>query len=228
MKNQTSAPRKTSRWTFPWLNQPTAPINKLRPTKRAFLPGTNEMIPFGPPFFGWVISHVKKPAAIAMIEISWVFLPSINVSPTVFKNHIFFWYNTNQEPPMHPAVFGRNFQNNPSKSPIDESLSKKTQIQDGDTPRKINMEPKNYPIERNIIFQTVPMLIFQGVISTNWILQFRISPGLTIFRGKKSSPASPISELLELLWPPSPYVENPTFPLTSVEWRKFRKDEIKA
>jgi len=37
------------------------------------------------------------------------------------------------------------------------------------TPRKINMEPKNHPIERKIIFQTIIFrfqpLIFQGVLA---------------------------------------------------------------
>ena len=176
--------KKNIQMNFPMAKSTNRPHQQAGANKRAFLPGTNEMIPFGHHFFGWVISRVEICSNCHHRNYR-VFLPFSRIAHG--KNHVFFWCK-NSDPPMNRAV-GKKQKTimvhwwKPFWNTNSGGLSAQTEF-----------------------------------CRSSGFLQ-----GWQFFRGWII-----ISELLELLWPPSPYVENPTFPLTSVEWRKFRKDEIEA
>lgn len=133
--------KKNIQMNFPMAKSTNRPHQQAGANKRAFLPGTNEMIPFGHHFFGWVISRVEICSNCHHRNYR-VFLPFSRIAHG--KNHVFFWCK-NSDPPMNRAV----------------GKKQKTII--------VHWWKPFWNTNSEVI------------ISTNRILQFRISPGLTIF-----------------------------------------------
>ena len=136
---------------FPMAKSTNRPHQQAEANKKGFSAGNKRNDPFRTSFF-WLGDFTRQKTCSNCHDRNCrVFLPSINVSPTVKTTYSFD--TKKSEPPMHRAV-GKK-QKNYQKVQLMKAFRKKHKFR-GDTPRKINMEPKNHPIERNIIFQTVP------------------------------------------------------------------------